>query len=373
MIITESQIQMDSKHQLKSRESRRSVAVIQRADKSVQFDCASSNMSLTEQLMEHQMSLEAKQLEEQLREYREHLQEAKKNHTKNSKVIKTKHQLKTEVMQCVMNMVRRIINGEGDCSFCGGEKMQNLICDNEYTPSKEVIFTQDKEENLPSGTWTKTVVKSFYYKETENTAYSSTGTIKCADGREIDFGITMELSRTFCETYEEFVQRDIVVLDPLVINFQGTSPDVSDMKFMFDLNSDGELEEISSLGSRSGFLALDKNCDGIINNGTELFGTQSGNGFADLSVYDEDGNGWIDEADKVYKDLVVWTKDEKGQDKIVSMKEADVGAIYLGYASTEYTYRGEHYNEADAVLRNTGIYMKESGEVGTVSHIDFAV
>ena len=33
-------------------------------------------------------------------------------------------------------------------------------------------------------------------------------------------------------------------------------------------------------GSR--FLALDKNNDGIINNGSELFGTESGNGFIDL-------------------------------------------------------------------------------------------
>ena len=38
------------------------------------------------------------------------------------------------------------------------------------------------------------------------------------------------------------------------------------------------------------FLSLDKNSDGIINDGSELFGAASGNGFADLAKYDEDGN-----------------------------------------------------------------------------------
>lgn len=80
---------------------------------------------------------------------------------------------------------------------------------------------------------------------------------------------------------------------------------------MFDLDCDGKEEEISSLGKGSGFLALDKNGDGIINDGTELFGTKSGDGFADLAEYDEDGNGWIDEDDGIFSQLRIWTKNEK--------------------------------------------------------------
>ena len=54
------------------------------------------------------------------------------------------------------------------------------------------------------------------------------------------------------------------------------------------------------LGSGSGFLALDKNGNGKIDDGSELFGTKSGDGFADLAEYDSDGNGWIDEKGRVY-------------------------------------------------------------------------
>lgn len=42
-------------------------------------------------------------------------------------------------------------------------------------------------------------------------------------------------------------------------------------------------------------LSLDQNGNGEIDNGTELFGTKSGDGFADLARYDLDYNGWIDE------------------------------------------------------------------------------
>ena len=82
--------------------------------------------------------------------------------------------------------------------------------------------------------------------------------------------------------------------DPLVINLDGNIAELSDQTFLFDLDGDGEMDEISELSAKSGFLALDKNGDGTINDGTELFGTRSGNGFQDLSAYDTDHNGFID-------------------------------------------------------------------------------
>ena len=78
---------------------------------------------------------------------------------------------------------------------------------------------------------------------------------------------------------------------------------------MFDIDADGEEESISYLQGGSGYLALDKNGDGVINDGSELFGTKSGDGFADLAEYDADGNGWIDENDPIFDKLLIWAKD----------------------------------------------------------------
>ena len=53
------------------------------------------------------------------------------------------------------------------------------------------------------------------------------------------------------------------------------------------------------LGKGSGFLALDKDGNGKIDDGNELFGTKSSDGFGDLREYDSDGSGWIDENDEI--------------------------------------------------------------------------
>lgn len=61
------------------------------------------------------------------------------------------------------------------------------------------------------------------------------------------------------------------------------------------MDCDGKQEEISKLNAGCGYLALDKNGDGVINDGNELFGVKTGDGFYELSKYDSDLNGWIDE------------------------------------------------------------------------------
>ena len=69
----------------------------------------------------------------------------------------------------------------------------------------------------------------------------------------------------------------------------------------------------------------------------------------------------------------MWTKDEEGNDKLLNLKEADVGAIYLGNLDTEFSFK-DGMGNTDAVLRKTGIYLKEStGAAGTVAHVDLAL
>ena len=180
------------------------------------------------------------------------------------------------------------------------------------------------------------------------------------------------MSRSFQASYEAYSESTYVLCDPLVFNFEGNTADITDQKFMFDLDCDGKEEEISSLGKGSGFLALDKNGDGIINDGTELFGTKSGDGFADLAEYDEDGNGWIDEDDGIFSQLRIWTKNEKGEDELISLKDAGVGAINLSSISTAFS-NTDNFNDTMAVIQKTGIFLYENGNAGTIQHVDFTI
>ncbi|SDA61903.1 hypothetical protein SAMN02910275_01630 [Butyrivibrio sp. INlla18] len=215
-----------------------------------------------------------------------------------------------------------------------------------------------------------TTIENVHIEE-EQTTFSGQGLALTEDGRTIDFNVEFSLSRRLCEYAGISVATAGHFLDPLVINVGSDVTSISDQSFYFDLDSDGQEEKISNLGAGSGFLALDKNGDGKINNGLELFGTKSGNGFKDLAMYDKDGNGWIDENDEVYEHLRVWLRDEDGTDRLLSLSEADVGAIYLGSAETEFT----QYNSSFAVagmLRASGMFLKESGGVGTLQQVDMA-
>lgn len=228
--------------------------------------------------------------------------------------------------------------------------------------------------NSPGNFWKRQNYTGITYSETEITTFESTGTVKTEDGRTIDFNISMEMSRSFMETSECLSEStEYILTDPLVINLKDVPDTISDQTFFFDLDCDGNAEEISRLTEGNGFLALDSNDNGIIDDGSELFGTKSGNGFKDLSVYDEDGNGWIDENDAVYSKLKIWTKDPQGNDKLLDLPQADIGAIYLGASATQFSHNDLETNETKAMVRQTGFFLHESTyEPGIIQQIDFA-
>ena len=205
------------------------------------------------------------------------------------------------------------------------------------------------------------------YEEHESLSFSTMGNIQTDKG-SLDINLNFSMSRSFVvenriDIYSEF--------DPLVINLDGDLPNLLKDTFSFDLDNDGEKDQISKLGSGSGFLAFDKNKDGKINQGNELFGTITGNGFGELSTYDDDHNSWIDENDSIFDSLQVWLKNEDENDKdLVTLGEVGIGAIYLNSESSEFTYKTLH-NKVLGEMKSSGIFLHEDGRVGNISQIDF--
>lgn len=240
--------------------------------------------------------------------------------------------------------------------------------------NNQVSSTQDSIISMVGvGTKTFSYSSQYYYEETENTSFTTQGTVKCADGREINFNLNLEMSRSFQEYYEEniaFTQTSMC--DPLVINLTGNIADLSDQTFFFDLDGDGQKDEINRLAAGSGFLALDKNGDGKINDGSELFGTKSGDGFADLAAYDTDHNGFIDEGDEIWDKLKIWVMDENGNEQLYSLAEKGVGAICLQNNATNFAITDAN-NQAKGTIRSTGVFLYENGNAGTVQHVDMAL
>ncbi|NLB17424.1 MAG: hypothetical protein GX825_01505, partial [Syntrophomonadaceae bacterium] len=121
--------------------------------------------------------------------------------------------------------------------------------------------------------------------ESESVNYEASGYVTTADGRQFSFAMQMNMSRVFYQE-KSFQLRIGTAVDPLVLSLDGQAPKLSQNKYAFDLNSDGITENISFAMDGSGFLALDKNGDGQINDGSELFGPGTGDGFMEMAMYD---------------------------------------------------------------------------------------
>jgi len=210
-------------------------------------------------------------------------------------------------------------------------------------------------------------MESFEY-EYEEVNYQANGIVHTADGKTITVDINMHMSREFV-SFMGISSNGGYPVDPLVINYGGTAASLMGEKFLFDLTMDGNMDSLSVLAEGSGFLAIDWNGDGIINDGSELFGPTTGCGFSELRKYDSDGNGWIDANDEIFDKLVVWSRDKDGNDTVFTLKELGIGAIFLGDISTEFSFKSET-NETYGVMRSTSFFLKGCGGAGTLSHID---
>lgn len=210
------------------------------------------------------------------------------------------------------------------------------------------------------------------FHETESVNFAAAGIIRTQDGREISFDVSLSMAREFTQISSShsniFTSSAANLIDPLVINFDGLGAELSSNKFHFDLDMDGQLDQISQLKSGSGYLVWDKNSDGVVNDGSELFGPSSGAGFKELAAFDHDGNGFIDEADPIYSQLRIWMQHEDGTSQLLALGEKDIGAIFVGHVSTPFSL-SDSLGQAHGQVANTGVYLKESGGVGIVQEI----
>ena len=208
--------------------------------------------------------------------------------------------------------------------------------------------------------------------EAEQTDFSARGQVRTSDGRCIGFDLGLCMARDYVSS-ETSIQKDSVVLrDPLIINFAGNAAELCGRRISFDLDGDGKDESIDRLGGGSGYLAIDRNADGVINDGSDLFGATSGDGFAELEKLDSDANHWLDENDPLYATLRVWRPDIEGKNALQTLADTKVGAIYLGQVSTPFAL-----NDADdqmrGMVRSSGVYLNEGGSAGTIQQVDLAV
>lgn len=141
----------------------------------------------------------------------------------------------------------------------------------------------------------------------------------------------------------------------------------------FDYNGDGTPETTAWVGRDDGLLAIDKNGDGAVNDGSELvFG---GAGVSDLqglsAAYDSNGDGKLDASDKDFAKFGIW-HDANGNgvtDPGEFRSLIDAGIVSIALASD-----GKGYSAADGEVRVKGeaIFTRADGSTGKLADAAFA-
>jgi hypothetical protein len=147
----------------------------------------------------------------------------------------------------------------------------------------------------------------------------------------------------------------VQVSDPIALDIDGNGRiRETGETALFDLNADGRQDLVSNLAAP--LLALDRNGNGRIDDGSELFGDQHGaaNGFLELARLDANGDGRIDASDPDYMRLGLVNLGDPAA--FTSLHENGIASIWLNYVET-----GERGPGAAAQVST---YEKSNGEKG---------
>jgi hypothetical protein len=123
------------------------------------------------------------------------------------------------------------------------------------------------------------------------------------------------------DTLVKLVANKVINLDyqnatPLMLDLNGDGVHTTsvDKGVAFDIEGNGQVVQTAWSDGKDGFLVLDVNGDGTINNGRELFGngtllsngSQARDGFEALAQYDGNQDGVMDAKDAVFANLKIW-------------------------------------------------------------------
>lgn len=193
---------------------------------------------------------------------------------------------------------------------------------------------------------------------------SFSGQLQLDDGSNISFAFDFSMAVSWARY--SYIEQP--VQDPLVVSLNGSPVQLSDDSTLFDLNSNGNKVNLPQLAAQQYYLAADRNNDKLINNGTELFGPQSGQGFAELAKFDDNNNGFIDPSDDIWQYLYLW----RPKQQLLSVDEAKLGAFSLSSVATPMPLLDKQQQKSGEVQRS-GLAFTNDAKPVLVQQIDLVV
>ena len=171
------------------------------------------------------------------------------------------------------------------------------------------------------------------------------------------------------------------IYDPLILDLDGDGIEtVGSRKLsgtVFDHDGDGIRTATGWVKADDGLLVVDRNGDGIINDGTELFGdstlladgTKAKDGYAALREFDSNGDGRVDAQDEHFNQLRVWR--DLNQDgicqtnELFTLEQVGVKALNLDNKNTNTNLGNGN------TLAQSGSYETTDGRTHAMGDVNF--
>ncbi|MGP1527669.1 MAG: hypothetical protein ACTTIV_02300 [Campylobacter sp.] len=230
--------------------------------------------------------------------------------------------------------------------------------------------------NKPGGTGNTGIGGNTDSEGSGNTGDSGTGGYKCSNS--ISWG-----GATECEWFDLINKYFFDKYDPLVLDLNGDSKistiNRNDSNSYFNHDGDNIKYRTSWIGKEDGILVIDKNGNGTIDNGNELFGNfttknngdMANNGFEALKDYDTNGDLIIDYRDDKFSELRVWqdlNSDGISQsNELKTLKEVGISRLNLSHDKT-YKDLGDKNS-----ITHIGSFLRNDGTTSSMVDVNFSV
>ncbi len=201
------------------------------------------------------------------------------------------------------------------------------------------VATIESQQSLELSVATDGETFSFSGEMSFSLSAAVAGEFTTSDGRTVSFqaavsvqvSLSVQLSVSQGQSTPPVEQADPLALD---LNGDGNLSLTSiENGVTFDINGDGVLDQTSFIDGPDAFLAWDRNDNGAIDDGRELFGDQheAANGFLELAKFDDDGNKRIDAADSIFNELRGVRRGQDGTLELLSLEQLGIQSIDLNY------------------------------------------
>jgi hypothetical protein len=169
--------------------------------------------------------------------------------------------------------------------------------------------------------------------------------------------------------------------DPILLDLDGDGLESVGLasNVYFDFDGDGILTKTGWAGKDDALLVWDRNANGTIDTGSELFGdftvlpngTLAPNGFAALAALDSNGDGILDASDPAFHELKLWRDTSQdgqtGEGELITLQDAGIVSLNLAH-----TLKNQVLANGNTLARE-GTFTRTDGTTGGMGEFKLAI